>query len=137
MIKRIHIRTFEAGLYFYRGEFRGLLAAGTHWFFDPLGRVRVEVVSQRQPWLVHEKLDLIVKSGVLTGRAAVVDLQDHQRALVWIDGRFSHVLPPGLDAYWTTFRAVRVEIVDARPVRFEHADLAVIVKSPRADELLD
>ena len=47
------------------GEFRGLVEAGTRWFFDPLGKVRVDVVSQRDPWLVHEKLDLIVKSGAI------------------------------------------------------------------------
>ncbi len=43
----------------------------------------------------------------------MVDLKDYQRALVWIDGRFSHVLPPGLYAYWTDLRDVAVEIVDA------------------------
>jgi hypothetical protein len=96
-------------------EFRGLRGCwGTHWFFDPLGKVRVEVVSQREPWLVHEKLDVIVKSGALAGRAVVLDLKDHERALVWIDGRFSHVLPPGLYAYWTGQKEVRVEVVDAR-----------------------
>ena len=46
-------------------EFRGLVESGSRWFFDPLGKVRVDVVSQRDPWLVHEKLDLIVKSGAL------------------------------------------------------------------------
>src|SRR5262249_7935105 len=133
MFKHYHVRNYEAGLHFHAGDFKGLLDPGEHWFFDPLFRVRVEVVSQRQPWLLHDKLALIVKSGVLTDRAAVVDLQDHQRALVWVDGRFSHILPPGLYAYWTAFRTVRVEVVDAQPVRFDHTDLAVIVKSQMAD----
>src|SRR5881409_1979746 len=116
MIKLIKIHEYEIGLYFYDGEFRGLIEAGRHWIFDPLRRVRVEIVSQRAPWLVHDKLDVIVKAGVLEGRAQVVDLKDYERALVWVDGRFSHVLPPGLYAYWTTYRAVRIEIVDARGV---------------------
>src|SRR4051794_31011176 len=119
MILKIYkIHRHEAGLYFRDGEFHGLLGPGRHWFVDPLGRVRVEIVSQRAPWLQHDKLDLIARSGALEGRAVVVDLKDHERALVWVDGRFSHVLPPGLYAYWTTFRDVRVEVVDARPVRF-------------------
>ena len=67
----------------------------------------------------------------------VLDLKDHQRALVWVDGRFSHVLPPGQYAYWTTFRDVAVEVIDARQVRFEHKDLQVIVRSPMADRVLD
>src|SRR5438045_589024 len=49
MIKLIKIHEYEIGLYFYDGEFRRLLEAGRHWFFDPLGRVRVEIVSQRAP----------------------------------------------------------------------------------------
>ena len=80
---------------------------------------------------------MIVKSGALKDRAVVLDLKDHERALVWVDGRFSHVLPPGLYAYWTTLREVAVEVIDARKVRFEHTDLQVIVRSAMAERLLD
>ena len=137
MFKHVKIRSYEKGLYFKSGEFKGLLDAGSHWLFDPLLRVRVEVVSRRDPWLVHDKLDMIVKSGVLKDCAVVVDLKDHQRGLVWIDGRFSHILAPGQYAYWTGQREVRVEVVDARTVRFEHDDLKVITRSPQAGQLLD
>ena len=47
IIKTIKIRSYEVGLYFRDGEFRGLLHGGRHWFVDPLGKVKVEVVSQR------------------------------------------------------------------------------------------
>jgi len=137
VFKIIKVREYEVGLYFRDGEFLGLLDAGRYWFFDPLRRVAVDVVSQRAPWLVHDKLDVIVKSGVLTDRATVLDLKDYERALVWIDGRFSHVLPPGLYAYWTTYRDVKIEIVDARAVRFVHPDLAVILKAQLAGNVLD
>lgn len=137
VLKLLKIRHYEAGLHFRDGEFVGILAAGRHWFLDPLGRVRVDVVSLRSPWLVHEKLDLIVKSGALGGRAQVVDLKDYERGLVWIDGRFSHVLPPGQFAYWTAYRDVKVEVVDAREVRFTHRDWSVIAKSPMAEKVLD
>ena len=90
LFKHFKIRTHEMGLYFRDGEFTGLLRPGRHWLFDPLGKVRVEVVSQRAPWLVHEQLDEIVKSDALTGRAVVLDLKDYERGLVWVDGRFSH-----------------------------------------------
>ena len=136
-LKRIRIHSDEIGLYFQDGEFVGLLVGGRYWMFDPLRKVRVQVVSQRDPWLVHPKLDLIVKSGALDGRAVVVDLKDHQRALVWIDGRFSHVLPPGLYAYWTTFRDVRVEVVEARQPRFAHPQLPQILRSPSVERVLE
>jgi len=133
------IRKYEVGLHFHDGEFRGLLDAGRHWFFDPLGKVQVDVAAQRSPWLSHEKLDVIVKSGALKDRAVVLDLKDNQRALVWIDGRFSHILPPGLYAYWTAFRDVVVQVVeaDAQNIRFQHKDYQVIVRSAMADRVLD
>jgi regulator of protease activity HflC (stomatin/prohibitin superfamily) len=137
LFKRFKIRSYEMGLLFKDGEFRGLLTAGKRWFVDLLNKVRVDIVSQRDPWLVHEKLDLIVKSGVLKDRAVVLDLKDHERALVWIENRFSHILPAGLFAYWTGQKQVRVEITDARQARFEHDQFKVIVRSPQAQRLLD
>src|SRR5579872_3065205 len=137
IFKRFKIRSYEMGLLFREGEFRGLLTAGRHWFIDPLNRVRVDVVSQRDPWLVHEKLDLIVKSGEVKQRAVVLELKDDERALVWIDDRFSHILPTGRYAYWTGQKTVRVELVDARKVRFDHEQFKVIVRSPLAQRVLD
>jgi hypothetical protein len=137
LFKKIKIRSYEVGLYFRDGEFQGLLGEGRHRLLDPFGKVRVDVVSRRDPWLVHEKLDVIVKSGALKDRAVVLDLKDYQRALVWIDGRFSHLLPPGLFAYWNDLRDVKVDVVDARSIRFEHADLPIITRSALADRVLD
>ena len=137
LFQKIKIRNYEIGLHFRDGEFQGLLGEGRHRLFDPWGKVRVDVVSRRDPWLVHEKLDVIVKSGALKDRAVVLDLKDYQRALVWIDGRFSHLLPPGLFAYWNDLRDVKVETVDARSIRFEHTDLSIITRSALAERVLD
>ncbi len=137
IFKRVKIRRYEIGLYFRDGEFQRVLTAGQHRLFDPLWKVRVEVVSQRNAWIIHDELEVMIKSGALKGLAEVVDLKDHQRGLVWIDGRFSHVLSPGLYAYWTGFKDVRVELVDAHQVRFDHAELMSIVRSSGATGLLD
>ena len=40
-------------------------------------------------------------------------------------------------AYWTSQKQVRVEIVDIRPVRFEHAEFKVVVRSTLANRVLD
>jgi len=39
--------------------------------------------------------------------------------------------------YWTGVRDVRVEVVDARKVRFQHPDFKPIVRSPHATQVLD
>jgi regulator of protease activity HflC (stomatin/prohibitin superfamily) len=137
MFRRVVIRQFEFGLVFRDGEFRELLAPGRHVRFDPLGRERITVVSQRAPWLDHEQLDVMVRSGALEGKAIVLELADHERGLVWIDGRFAAVLPPGRFALWTGFRQIRTEVIDARTVRFEHAERDAILRSARVAELLD
>jgi len=136
-IKRHRIRSYETGLLFRDGEFRGLLGAGMHWYFDPFRRIAVEVVSRRAPQFAHAQLDVIARTGELKGYATVVDLKDSQRGLVWVDGRFSALLPPGLHAYWADPRDVRVEVVDARNARFEHDDLRLIARSPAVAALLD
>jgi len=137
MIRFLRIRPFEVGLVFRDGAFHGLLGPGAYWRFDPLRRERIDVVSQRAPWLAHDQLDLIVRSGVVGDDAVVLDLADHERGLVWIDGRFAAVLPPGLYALWTTVRRVRTAVVDARPVRFDHPERDAILRGARAAELLD
>ncbi len=78
-----------------------------------------------------------MRSGSLQGRAVVVDLQGLPACARVGGWPFSHILPPGLYAYWTAFRDVRVEVIDARNVRFEHADLRLIAQSALAERVLE
>ncbi|HYR27005.1 MAG TPA: slipin family protein [Thermoanaerobaculia bacterium] len=137
MFRRIKINPHERGLLFREGDFLEALEPGVHWYLDPLMKLRVDVVSPRDPWLRHKDLDLIVKSGKLGRDAIVLDLRDHDRALVWVDGRFSAVIGAGQYALWTTESEVRAELVDARDVQLSHKDLSVIVKAPSASALLE
>jgi hypothetical protein len=41
IIKTIKIRSYEMGLYFRDGEFKGLLHEGRHRFIDPLSKVKI------------------------------------------------------------------------------------------------
>lgn len=136
-LQRIRIREFELGLKFRDDVFVGLIEPGDRWIFDPRGRTRVEIANLRSTPFVHPRLDEIVKSGALKGRATVVDLKDRQRALVWIDGRFHVALPPGLYAYWTGRHEVRVETFDASTARLDHPELKAIVRAPSARVALD
>ena len=135
VVRSVRVRAHERGLVFRNRELRGVLQPGLHWTFDPLRQVRVDVVSVREPMLYHADLEVIVKSGALGADAQVVDLKDHERAIVWVDGRVRWILKPGLYAFWTVFHAVRVEVVDARAVRFEHDSLHAILAVPGADAL--
>ncbi len=137
MFHRYKIKIHERGLLFREGEFLAVLRPGVHWYADPLLKYRLQIVSTRDPWLRDEDLDLIVKSGALAGEAIVVDLKDHERALVWIDGRFAAIVDSGRYALWTTDYDIRVEVVDARSVRFAHAELTAIVQGAGASKMLE
>ena len=137
VFRRFKVREHERGLVFRDREFKGVLRPGRHWFRDPLFKVRVDVVSVRDAWLAHPDLDVIARSGALGDEAQVVDLRDHERAVVWVDGRVEAVLKPGLYALWTVFHAVRVATFDAQAVRFEHPALAVIAQLKMAGALLE
>lgn len=137
MIKRIKIKAYEKGLVFKNDEFTSILGPGAHTLVDPLNRIRVDVVSQRDGWLYHRDLDVIALSGLLGEDAAVLDLADHQRALVWMDDRFDRVLGPGLYALWTSFRKIRYEVIDTDPVQFKHASMTTIAASPDFEKHLN
>src|SRR5205814_642724 len=86
VIKLVKIRQYELGLYFRDGEFRELLEPARYWFFDPLFRVRVDIVS------------------VPAGHAGV-----------WFrDGSFVETLPAGRYAFWKNIADVKVVPVDTR-----------------------
>lgn len=136
-IGTIKIRTYEKGLLFKDGEFVDLLNTGRYWFLNPFSNTEVDVVSQRDPWLRHDELDSLVKSGKLGQEATVITLDDFQRALVWIDGRFNQILGPGTYVAWNTQMDIRVEIVDARTNLFTHTAFNVIVKSTSAKDHLN
>lgn len=136
MFKRIKIKPHERGLLFREGAFRAVLRPGVHWHFDPLLKLRGEIVSPRDPWLVHKDLDLIVKSGLLGGEAIVVDLRDDERALVWIDGRFARILDKGLYALWTSEHEIRVEVANARAMQIVHAEVESIIRSAGSAAML-
>jgi regulator of protease activity HflC (stomatin/prohibitin superfamily) len=121
----IRIRKHERGLLFKDGEFQRVLAPGRHIAIDP--RYKVEVVNLREAWFAHPQLDLMHRSGELKGLAAVQELDAHERALVWIDGKFEKIAGPGLYALWTAFRKVTVQTFDLREPCFQHADLRELV----------
>jgi len=136
MIRRIKIRKTERGLRFREGDFVSIMAPGVHWMFDPLMRGRVDIVSIREPILLHRDAEVIARSGELDESAEIVDLKDHERAIVWVNGRYHTLLGAGLHVLWTLFHDVRVEKFDIRGVRFEHENLSLILKHPRAQEQL-
>jgi regulator of protease activity HflC (stomatin/prohibitin superfamily) len=137
VLRRFKIRDHERGLMFRDREFVRVLRPGVHYVWDPLFKVKVDVASLRTAWLAHPEIDLIARSGALGDEARVLDLKDHERAVVRVDGRVEAVLKPALYVLWTVFRDVEVEVFDAREALFEHKDLVRIAQASLAAPLLE
>jgi regulator of protease activity HflC (stomatin/prohibitin superfamily) len=137
MIEWVKIRKYERGLLFRDGEFLKVLRPGRHWIFNWLFKLKMHRESVRDVWLESPDLDVIVRSGALETEIRVLDLKDHERALVWVDGRFDGIYGAGLRAAWTVFHDVRVEVVDARKGRLDHEALPVILAEKNAIKMLD
>ena len=98
-----HIKEQERGLLYRDGDFVGLLAPGRHVTWSLTG-LRVQAVSLRHAELVHADLDVILQKLGEHPELRVIELRDHERALVWVDGRFYAVHGPGRYAYWLVQR---------------------------------
>ncbi len=134
-VKRVRIRSFETGLVFHQGEFAYVLDQGIHWIISFMGSREVAVLDHRQTWFQHPELDQVVRSGALNGKAEFLDLNDHQRALIWVDERFKGIAKPGLHGLWKEPGKIRYEIVDVRQRHFTHPDLDVILAGVGSSEL--
>lgn len=137
MITRVRIKEFEKGLLFQHGEFIRLLNKGIHWFSNFNWSKRIDVVSTKQVYLVHKDLDIIVQSGLLKDQAIILDIKDTERALVWKDGRFDTILPPGFHVLWNKPHQIQVEIVDTAKVRLHNEKLETIVNKEGINQHLD
>ncbi|MEO0796830.1 MAG: slipin family protein [Verrucomicrobiota bacterium] len=129
-IKHAQIPYEHVGLVYRSGRFVELLKPGRHWFFNPLGELSIGKLWQGNPWIEMPATQLrqLRESESIQEYAAFIDLNDNQRALVWLDDRFYGILNTGLYAYWTTVVKVRIEIVDIREIEFKHDEADIILK---------
>ncbi len=126
MFKKVRIKSFETGLVFHQGEFEGILGQGTHWVNSFATSRQVTVLDRRHAWFRHAELDQVIRSHALDNMVDFLDLSDHQRALIWINGRFQGIAKPGRHGLWKEPAETRFEIVDVRQKHFTHPDLEVI-----------
>ena len=138
MLKRKRILAHEKGLYFMDKQFVDILSEGVYWFSNPFEDENLDIVSVKNPWLVHKELEAIIKSDKINkDELEVIDLKDNQRAIVWIDGRFDRILNPGIYALWKIGREVLVEVIEVNSPQFIHEKLDIIMDFETAKALLN
>jgi regulator of protease activity HflC (stomatin/prohibitin superfamily) len=134
LYRKFKIAAHERGLLFEDGNLLLVLDAGKHKLLDPLRKLKVEIVNLRDVYFKHANLDVLARE--LKGRAdvQVVELADHERAFVFIDGRFERILKPGLHVLWTGLRKVKVDVVDTRAPVYTSADLPRVLRGSTIED---
>lgn len=112
--KKVHIRGDERGILWRDGDCEKLLYPGDHSFFDFANKIDITVHDRSRPWLDEEYKETLVRSKLLDAEIETLDLLDHQRAVVKIDGRFADILGPGRHAWWKGVVAVEARVIDIR-----------------------
>ena len=137
MLRKI-ITGFNRKTVIYRdGEPVQVLSRGTAWIKYSCARTDMVTFDETSPWIGPDYVRDLVRSGIADAWIKSITLNDEQRALVWIDGRFTQILGPGEYAYWNTVRKVKIETVSVNQVQFEHKDLFVILALANAQEYLE
>ncbi|MCA9253225.1 MAG: slipin family protein [Phycisphaerales bacterium] len=124
------IKSYEKGLLFRHGDFVRLLDPGQYRLWSRLwsaSRERIERVSTLESKFEHKLLDLLVKNRGLSEAVQLVELADHERALIWKDGRLAYIVGPGRHAFWNEPYRIEVEVFDTTNLRFNHPKLEAIV----------
>jgi regulator of protease activity HflC (stomatin/prohibitin superfamily) len=140
LFKTYRIRQYERGLLFRHGDFVRILEPGKYRFLRVLRRLlgfEVQVYSLLEMRFVHPLLDVILADSAARTAFRVLDLQDHQRALVWVDGRIRFICGPGRYAFWNEPFELAVEVFDVNTLRFEHAQLNAILEQPAGKAQLE
>ncbi len=130
MLGLTRIKTYEKGLLFHYGDFVRLVQPGKYRLWSRMWsrtRDRLNVVSTLETKFEHPLLDVLIKNRELAGALTIVELADHERALVWKDGRLAYILGTGRHAFWNEPYRLEVEVFDTNSLRFEHPKLEAIV----------
>jgi regulator of protease activity HflC (stomatin/prohibitin superfamily) len=87
----------KVGIITRRGEYRGVLREGAYWLFlfD-----EVTVYDMSEPFNSSINLNILLQDTELKEMLEIVEVADHELALMYKDGIFSQVLAAGRYAFW-------------------------------------
>lgn len=114
-IKRVTVKKNERGLLLRNGDFERMLQSGTHWLFDGLDTLSVELFALEQPAFTHRLADYLMarEPEVVAAEFVRVELTENQVGLRIENGALVEVLAPATRRlYWKGLVDVQVEVID-------------------------
>ena len=113
--KRVTVKKNERGLLLRNGDFERVLQPGTHWLFDGIDALRVEVFALEQAAFTHGLADYLMakEPAVVEAEFVRVALTETQVGLRTENGVLVEVLAPATRRlYWKGLVEVGVEVID-------------------------
>jgi len=120
------IAPHERGLLFRRERPEVFLEPGLHrfWALDPTVELHVYDTGEPVPDVTDDLLLLLPQSDVVQAT-----INEFQRGLLYVNGRFERVLPPGRYAFWTRIASpVSLRLIDMRRKQINVAGQELMTK---------
>ncbi len=123
---RVQIKNDQRGLLFKKGNYVRHCKPGEY-LLNPFGRDEIIILELSQAFTVEGKhLNLFLNDPALLEELVVVEVEDYQMALHFVDGKLSEVLGSGKYAFWKALQQHHFKLVDLRnPEISPEIDLAV------------
>lgn len=129
-MKRVRINVGKVGLVFKRGDYKRVITEGLHWvtpFESVIIYDRGTAFLPASDGKTHQDLNVLLRDVRLKQELTVEEVQDHEIALQYEDGRFACVLSPGKYAYWRGVREYTFLKVDLRKIEItEPIDASIL-----------
>lgn len=136
-VDRYDIKDKERALVFKNGKLDRILAEGKYLFLKPYSEEEVEVINLRNVNFHHRRFDAIFDSELIDHYAERVELKDNERALVWVNNRYSGGFSGGKHLFMNVCDDVKIEKVTTDPVQFRHGQEVAILKHSSSVELFE
>ena len=96
-MKRVMINTYQIGLVFRKGAYQRMLKEGAYWLWPA---EKAEVYDVTKPFTPAYELNILLQDTRLSEALHVIQVKDHEIALLYENGLFKQVLTPGRYTYW-------------------------------------
>lgn len=96
-MKRVIIYNGWMGLIFKRGNYKSLIAEGSHWIMPNHNVIKFDMAKQFQPEM---ELNIFLKDKQLLNHLHIVEVGDDEIVLLYENGNFKRVLSSGRYAFW-------------------------------------
>lgn len=115
----LELKSNERALVWVEGRFLGILGPGLHVLWKIYQSVETEVVDINTVMFQHPRLPQIVRADGAAAELNVEYVEQNQAGLLYINGRFSGILEPGMHVFWKHAARISVLCEDLREQTFE------------------